>query len=272
MRLDRLIYTTVDLSPLHTVIKFHFATLVVAETQYHLQMIPLYAFANPTSFKLRNTNRLPRHCTLQPTRLFKLTRATTSIITMATTNGGNKRILVAIGNGSEEIETSSAVDTFVRSGADVTLASVENSLTVTMSRGMKFVADTSIEDVSGPFDAVALPGGMPGAERLRDSVKLAEILKESKENGAIVAAVCASPAVVLASHGLLDGRKATCYPVDDFRGVLKDVEAGDVVVDGNVITGTGPGTSLKWALSVVEALYGEKKANELAGQLLVIRD
>lgn len=190
---------------------------------------------------------------------------------MAAANGGTKRILVPIGNGSEEIETSSAVDTFVRAGADVTLASVENSLTVTLSRGMKFVADASIDDVSGPFDAVALPGGMPGAERLRDSNALTTILKETKDRGAIVAAVCASPAVVLATHGLLNNVKATCYPAGPFTDVIKNHNSGDVVVDGNIITGSGPGTALKWALAVVEALYDSDKANELAEQMLVQR-
>lgn len=77
-----------------------------------------------------------------------------------TTASGTRRILVPVANGSEEIETSSAVDTFRRAGAEVTLASVEDSLTVTMSRGMKFVADESINSVEGPFDAIALPGNI----------------------------------------------------------------------------------------------------------------
>lgn len=236
------------------------------------KMSLLCAFLNTTSLCLRFSNSTSPQHALQKLRPYNFNSVTTRVVTMASANGVNKRILVAIGNGSEEIETSSAVDTFVRSGADVTLASVEDSLTVTMSRGMKFVADASINDVSGPFDAIALPGGMPGAERLRDSDALAKILKESKGRGAIVAAVCASPAVVLAAHGLLDGVKATCYPVDAFRGAIKDVDAGDVVVDGNIITGSGPGTSLKWALAIVEALYGDEKANELADQLLAKRD
>lgn len=79
------------------------------------------------------------------------------VVRMSSTTG-TRRILVPVANGSEEIETSAAVDTFRRAGADVTLASVEDSLTVTMSRGMKFVADDSIDSVKGPFDAVALPG------------------------------------------------------------------------------------------------------------------
>lgn len=198
-------------------------------------------------------------------------RATSHRRYITMSSNAARRILVPIGNGSEEIEAACAVDTLRRMGAEVTLASVEASLTVTMSRGMKFVADASIDDVEGPFDAVALPGGMPGAERLRDSAALISLLKRTKEEGAVVAAVCASPAVVLAEHGFLDNVKATCYPHEVFRGMIKKVDQGDVVVDGNTITATGPGTSLKWALAIVESLYGKEKADVLAEEMVTTR-
>lgn len=185
-----------------------------------------------------------------------------------------KRVLVPIGTGSEEIETACIVDTLVRAGAEVTLASVESATTVKMSRGMKYVADVQISDAGPPYDAIALPGGMPGAERLRDSKELTDMLKKAREDGAIIAAVCASPAVVLAEHGLLDGVEATCYPVEGFRGKVKKVGNGDVVVSGGgkVITGTGPGTALKWSLAVVEGLYGKEMAEKLGKEMLVARD
>ncbi|PXF46124.1 Protein DJ-1-like [Gracilariopsis chorda] len=185
-----------------------------------------------------------------------------------------RRVLVTIGTGSEEIETAAAVDTLRRAGADVTLASVESSLEVNMSRGMSYKADILVADATPPYDAIALPGGMPGAERLRDSEKLTALLKDAASSGRIVAAVCASPAVVLASHGLLDGVDATCYPADGFvKQIVKKAEA-DVVVgkDGTFITGTGPGTAIKWALAIVEALYGKEKADKIASDMLVTRD
>lgn len=185
-----------------------------------------------------------------------------------------RRVLVTIGTGSEEIETAAAVDTLRRAGADVTLASVEPSLDVIMSRGMQYKADILIAEATPPYDAIALPGGMPGAERLRDSEKLTALLKDATSCGRIVAAVCASPAVVLASHGLLDGVEATCYPAEGFvKKIVKKAEA-DVIIgkDGTFITGTGPGTSIKWALAIVEALYGKEKADKIASDMLVARD
>lgn len=180
-----------------------------------------------------------------------------------------KTILVAIGTGSEEIETACAVDTFVRCGAQVTLASVEPSTTVKMSRGMRYVADILITEIdqSVQYDAICLPGGMPGAERLRDCEELIDMIKKSD---GIVAAVCAAPAVVLAHHGMLHGKVATCYPMKEFRDALPTQGDGDVVKDGKIITGSGPGTALRWALKVVDALYGQQKADEIGKQMLAL--
>lgn len=112
---------------------------------------------------------------------------------------------------------------------------------------------------------------MPGAERLRDSKPLISLLKKTKDQGSVMAAVCASPAVVFAEHGFLDGVKATCYPNPDFREKIEKVNQGDVVVDGKIITGTGPGTAIKWALAIIEELYGKDKADKLSNEMLAAR-
>ena len=188
----------------------------------------------------------------------------------ATTSAGAvKRVLVPIADGSEEIETSCITDTLVRAGAEVTVASVEATTTCTMSRGLKIVADALVTDVSGDdWDLVALPGGMPGAERLRDSDALDAILRKQDARQAPLAAVCASPAVILKSKGILRSQ-ATCYPAPPFVEALGDIADGDVVRDGHITTSRGPGTSLKFALDLVDQLYGPEKAEELRAQMLV---
>lgn len=88
------------------------------------------------------------------------------------------KVLVPIAEDSEEIETACITDTLVRAGAAVTVASVSGDLQVKMSRGLKIVADCKIEDCADKeWDAIACPGGMPGAERLRDSKALEELLR-----------------------------------------------------------------------------------------------
>mmetsp|Transcript_29894 Transcript_29894/g.89969 ORF Transcript_29894/g.89969 Transcript_29894/m.89969 type:complete len:188 (+) Transcript_29894:111-674(+) len=178
------------------------------------------------------------------------------------------QVLVPVADGSEEIETSCITDTLVRAGAQVTVASVMPQLQVVMARGLKVIADCSIKDcLCKEWDAIALPGGLPGANHLRDSADLAGLLKAQTEKKKALAAICASPAVVFGTHGLLP-EKATCYPVPKFKDVVPGWTDSRVVMDGHVITSQGPGTSLQFALKIVEKLYGEEKSQEIAKALL----
>ena len=180
-----------------------------------------------------------------------------------------KKVLVPIADGTEEIEAVCIIDTLRRAGLDVTVASVDK-LQVTASRGVKLVADVLIANcVSQTYDCIALPGGMPGAEHLRDSADLIGMLKRQKATGRWYGAICASPVVALQPHGLLDGIKATCFP--SMRGELPPANARDdrVVVDDNCVTSQGPGTAIEFALKLVELLLGPQKAKDVAGPMLV---
>ena len=181
----------------------------------------------------------------------------------------SKKVLVPIANGIEEIEAVCIIDVLRRAGASVTVASVDE-LQITASRGVKLVADTLISEcLNETYDLVALPGGMPGAEHLRDSKELEAMLKRQKEQERYYGAICASPAVVLQHHGLIDQRLATSHP--SFVGHLENTESVEsrVVVDGTCVTSRGPGTALEFALKLVELLYGEEKAMEVAAPMVM---
>jgi len=180
-----------------------------------------------------------------------------------------KTVLVPIANGTEEIEAVCIIDTLRRAGAHVTVASVEDSKEVACARKTHVVADELISHCHGPYDLIALPGGMPGAKRLKESEKLKSLLIHQKKEHRHYAAICASPAVVLAAHGLLDDKQATCYP--SFEDVLPNKKHLEdrVVVDGLCITSRGPGTALEFSLQLVEQLYGKAKAHEVQKGLLV---
>ncbi len=181
-----------------------------------------------------------------------------------------QKVLVPIANGTEEIEAVCIIDTLRRAGAEVTVASVEATLQVTASRGTKLVADAFIGDcATAGYDCIAIPGGMPGAEHLRDCEVLTALLKQQREAGRLYSAICAAPVVVLQHHGLLAGRVATCHP--SFAAQLENpVKVAErVVVDGNCITSRGPGTAIEFALALVEALYGTAKAREIGKAMLV---
>eukprot|EP00027_Filamoeba_sp_ATCC50430_P010576 CAMPEP_0168563536 /NCGR_PEP_ID=MMETSP0413-20121227/12727_1 /TAXON_ID=136452 /ORGANISM="Filamoeba nolandi, Strain NC-AS-23-1" /LENGTH=191 /DNA_ID=CAMNT_0008595073 /DNA_START=99 /DNA_END=674 /DNA_ORIENTATION=- len=181
-----------------------------------------------------------------------------------------KTVLVPIANGSEEIEAVSIIDTLRRAQAEVTVASVEKQLNVVCSRGVKIEADALITDCIGKnYDLIVLPGGMPGATNLKENPQLKELLQNQKQQNKLYGAICAAPAVVLQNHGLLDGKNATCHP--NFVKDLTNSSKADsrVVVDGNVVTSRAPGTSLEFALTLVEILYGKETAKKVAEPMLV---
>ncbi len=177
--------------------------------------------------------------------------------------------LVPIADGTEELEAVTIIDVLRRAGVAVTVASV-NGPRVTCSHGVALAADCRISDCAGKaFHAIALPGGMPGAEHLRDCAALTTLLKEQAAAGRIVAAICASPVVVLHHHGLLNERKATAYPGMAADLAHADASGAPVIVDGHFINSKGPGTAMAFALALVRALRGAAVEKEVAAAMLV---
>jgi protein deglycase len=176
-----------------------------------------------------------------------------------------KRILVPLAEGFEMIEALSVVDIFRRAGAHVDLAAVGDGLQVTSSHNVQVTADKILSDcINETYDLIVLPGGIPGADNLKNSVVLGELLRKQNSEKKLYGAICASPAVVLNHHGLLEGKNATCHPL--FAGQLSSQEyAGEkVVVDKNCVTGRGAGTSIEFGLELVGVLMGEEKKKEVA--------
>eukprot|EP01122_Echinamoeba_exundans_P005916 TRINITY_DN1609_c0_g1_i5.p1 TRINITY_DN1609_c0_g1~~TRINITY_DN1609_c0_g1_i5.p1 ORF type:complete len:210 (+),score=44.54 TRINITY_DN1609_c0_g1_i5:30-632(+) len=187
-----------------------------------------------------------------------------------------KKVLVAAADGSEEIETVCIVDVLRRAGADVTLASAEHSTTLSMSRHVKIVADTLLSSIPEDeyYDMIAIPGGMPGSQRLGENEQLKRRVVAAAANpNVVVAAVCAAPARTLGAWGLLVNKNATSHPShQSMLPTPRDPHfdrSARVVVDGNIITSQGPGTSLEFALELVRALYGAELATQLAAQMVL---
>ena len=157
-----------------------------------------------------------------------------------------KRVLLILADGFEEIEAIAVADVLRRLDSEVCLAGLD-ALTVRGAHDMKITADTLLSDVAADcFDAVYLPGGLPGATNLLESEPVGRILRETAARGGIVSAICAAP-IVLAKHGLLDGKIFTMYP--GFEAYLNGlVPTGNSAERcGNVITGKGPGAVFDFA-------------------------
>ncbi len=181
-----------------------------------------------------------------------------------------KTVLVPVADGTEELEAVAIIDVLRRAGATVTVASVTGARRITASRGVVILADALIGTCTEKdYDLVVLPGGIPGAEHLRDSADLICILKRQREKERLYGAICASPAVVLEHHGLLAGHQATCHPGFADQLTTRDRINDRVVMDGNCLTSRGPGTAVEFALALVERLYGKDKREEVAAPMVV---
>ncbi|XP_012850702.1 PREDICTED: protein DJ-1 homolog A [Erythranthe guttata] len=187
------------------------------------------------------------------------------------TSGSSPQILVPIANGTEEMEAVIIIDVLRRAKAQVVVASVEDKLEILASRQAKLVADVLLDEaITSPYDLIVLPGGLGGAQAFANSEKLVNLLKQQRESNKLYGAICASPALVLEPNGLLKGKKATAFPAMCSKLSDQSEAENRVVVDGNLITSRGPGTTMEFSLVIIEKFLGREKALELAKTMLFV--
>ena len=179
-----------------------------------------------------------------------------------------KKAIVLLAEGFEEIEAVTPIDYLRRAGVEVTAAAVSGNLPVKGARGITVHADTTLHEADG-YDAVIIPGGMPGAANIAASPEAGALITAMAAAGKLVCAICASPAVVLAPLGLLSGRQFTCYP-----GMEEKVQGGRwtadrVVIDGNIITSRSAGTAGEFAVAVIGQLVGKAEGEKIAKAVLL---
>ena len=177
-------------------------------------------------------------------------------------------VLVPLAMGFEEIEVASIIDVLRRGGIEVVSASLDDRRNVIGANGITIVANNELENVkSEDFNMIVLPGGIPGAENLRDSQKVQELLKEFDHASKPIGAICAAP-IALEKAGLIEG-DYTCYPSYE-----KGIKSGNftdkekVVISGRITTSRGPGTAICFALSIVKQLVGDETYQALKDGLL----
>ncbi len=142
---------------------------------------------------------------------------------------------------------------------------------VRASRGTLLHPDAALDALlDGDFDMIVLPGGMLGVQHLRQDERIRRLLERMREKNRCLAAICAAPSI-LAAYGYLDGKQATSNPKFKDQVALGSVRYREeaVVEDGNVITSRGPGTSIAFALALVERLAGAAKRQEVEAGLVL---
>ncbi len=180
-----------------------------------------------------------------------------------------KKAYIFFANGFEEIEALTPVDVLRRAGVKTVMVSVTGKENVTGSHDITIQTDCLFEQTNfDDADMLILPGGA-GTETLFKHEKLKDLLIEHSQKDTFITAICAAPKV-LGNIGLLNGKKATCYPgVESFLTGAHFI-AAPVVEDGKIITARGAGASIEFALTLVKNLFDSQTAHNLAAKLMAV--
>ncbi len=171
-------------------------------------------------------------------------------------------IYVFLAEGFEITEALAPVDMMRRAKLDVKTVGVTGK-TVVSSHKIPVTADITIDEITTKdLQAVVLPGGMPGTLNLKANNNVLDTVRYAYENNLVIGAICAAPSV-LGFMGILDGKKAVCYPgfEEELKGAY--IQNCGVVVDDNIITARGAGVSIEFGLALVKALKDEETANSV---------
>ena len=168
-----------------------------------------------------------------------------------------KKVVVFLAEGFEEVEALTVVDLLRRGNIEVDTISIKGNEFVTGRTNITVMADYNIDEKEMcEYDALVLPGGMPGTKNLMENKIICDTILKFNDETKLISAICAAP-TVCGKLGILEGKKACCYP--GFEGELlgAKVSSDNVCVDKNVITSKGIGTAIEFALSIIEYLEGK---------------
>ena len=190
-----------------------------------------------------------------------------------------KGTYIFLADGFEISEALTTVNMLRRGGVNVKTVSIYDDRIVTSSNRIPVIADMAFGEFRastsfGPClktDVMIFPGGMPGSSNLAAFGKLMDIMQQHYAEGGTLAAICAAPSVVLGLLPSLEGKKMTCY--DGFEDALtakgaEYVKEG-VVVDGNIITGRGPGWAVEFGLAILQHIKGQEIADKVKSGLML---
>ncbi|MGN0201906.1 MAG: DJ-1 family glyoxalase III [Candidatus Cryptobacteroides sp.] len=184
-----------------------------------------------------------------------------------------KGVFIFLAEGFEETEAVATWDVLKRGGIDAVLVSITDETEVTGAHGLSVKADVDRaaflkmirKEGTDSGDVMIFPGGMPGTRNLATDEVLMELMKEHYASGGSVAAICAAPGYVASQLPGFEGKRFTCFdgcegPALDRGGIYVREPA---VIDGNLITGRGPGCAVSFGLLILTHLKGQKTAGEV---------
>ena len=175
-----------------------------------------------------------------------------------------------LADGFEEIEALATVDILRRAGIEILTVSITADRNVKGAHGVTVVADSLFSEIDlSDAEWLIAPGGLPGSTNLHECEPLNDALKAHNSRGGKIAAICAAPAFVLAPIGILDGHDATGYPGTTTESEAIRWQESPAVTSGNIVTGNGPASALRFALAIIASTKGEEAANQVAAGMLL---
>ena len=177
-------------------------------------------------------------------------------------------VYIFLADGFEEIEALCVLDFLRRAGVEAKTVGISGKI-ATGSHKIPVICDSTADDMTGneDFDMVILPGGLPGSTNLDESPLVDKFVQRAVNEDKFLCAICAAP-FILGKRGILNGKRACCYP--GFEGKLEGATVVDdaCVRDGKIITSRAMGKSHDFALEIVEALCGKEMRDKLAKSVL----
>ena len=178
------------------------------------------------------------------------------------------RTAIFLADGFEEIEALTVVDLLRRAGIEISTVSITGKKSVTGSHQITVDADLLLENLNfDSVDMLILPGGMPGTTNLGQCKALTDKIKEFDEKEKMLCAICAAP-TVYGKLGLLEGKKACCFPGREVDLIGADVQTTSVTKDGHFITSRGMGTAIDFGLAIIEHYQGKEAADEMGRKIV----
>ncbi len=172
-----------------------------------------------------------------------------------------------LAKGFEEVEAIAAIDVIRRAEIEIFTVGIGSKI-VCGSHNIPVFCDLDESEISldDNIDGILLPGGMPGTLNLENNATVNNFIDYCALNNKLICAICAAPSV-LGHKGLLEGKKAVCFP--GFENELKGAEISSdfVVTDGNTITAKGMGSAVDFGVSIVKYFKGDERAEKLKASL-----
>lgn len=151
-----------------------------------------------------------------------------------------KKILIITADNCDDSEVLYPYYRMIEEGHNVDIASFEKTL-VKAKYHFTIDANLAVSEVkSDDYDGLILPGGT-APEKLRQNSDVIRIVKEFFEADKPVSAICHGQQILI-SAGVLNNKKATCYPgiKDDIINAGAVYENAEVVVCDNLVTSRRP--------------------------------